>query len=90
MLRAGTAAANRDSSLQSWASLSPPSNFELPEGFDHGLFPAAAAIHAGRQQPAAGPKDFSGLLAGMPTENSRMPGERSPPSLLPGGGVWQN
>lgn len=60
---AGATPGARDSSLQSWASLSPPSNFQLPEGFEPGLSPDPTAR---RKQQPTGPSDFKDLLDKLP------------------------
>ncbi|PSC75321.1 TSL-kinase interacting 1 isoform X1 isoform A [Micractinium conductrix] len=49
-----------DFSLKSWPSLSPPSNFQLPDGFDTGLSP----LMPGRKLPAPGAGGAATLTGG--------------------------
>jgi hypothetical protein len=74
-----------DFSLKSWPSLSPPPNFQLPDGFETGLSPvrktAAATLTGGPKAPPQGaaapsggvplgPTDFSLLIAGFGSEGA--------------------
>ena len=83
-----------DFSLKSWPSLSPPPNFQLPDGFETGLSPmrktAAATLTGGPKAaphgaPAPsggvplGPTDFSLLIAGFGSE-----GAAAAPAKQPG------
>ena len=64
---------NSNFSLKSWASLSPPSNFDLPEDFEQRPSPTAAGagrsdiahLPAAAPQPQLGPTDFTQLMASL-------------------------